>query len=517
MKCPACNSELIVNEQNETLTCPNCGIVIQYSNFDVNSKKQVYTDGTNSAPQNAVNVNAQTVAQNAQNSAVQKSQVDEIAELKERIAKLEERLTNPKLEKFKTKMAPVTDFFKKWGLKVILPAAIVFIAFVTLLSCFAGLRGVYVSVDEPNTFYSFTAGKYVSYAESEFGGEPSAEKGSWSIKGNKLTLKIKDEDLGKMSDDLDFKKLKGYDLIEIEGTKFKRVSLINYRDTLKKATVTFDSQGGSAISPMKFKIGGKISAKTFANLKPKKIGCEFVGWYNAPKGTEGVEGISQDDRIWENATYYAHWSGLDPLYEYSELEENFTGYTLKKYYGKETEIVIPNGVTEIASGAFSDCKDLKLVEIHDDIRYISDKAFTNCENVTIKASARVLYKIPMSNVKSLFISSGEISNMAFKDVTTLERVTIGDDVTSIGSRAFSGCTNLSEVTLSNSLTTIGNEAFENCIGLTSVLIPRSVTEIGDYAFYGCKNLLIYAVASSKPSGWSDTWNSDREVIWDFVG
>jgi len=41
-----------------------------------------------------------------------------------------------------------------------------------------------------------------------------------------------------------------------------------------------------------------------------------------------------------------------------------------------------------------------------------------------------------------------------------------------------------------------------------------VTSIGSSAFYNCSSLTIYCEVTSKPSGWSSSWNeSNRPVVW----
>ena len=50
--------------------------------------------------------------------------------------------------------------------------------------------------------------------------------------------------------------------------------------------------------------------------------------------------------------------------------------------------------------------------------------------------------------------------------------------------------------------------------LTSIVIPNSVTNIEGEIFYGCWRLTaIFTEVSSKPAGWSSSWNSNRTVYW----
>lgn len=83
----------------------------------------------------------------------------------------------------------------------------------------------------------------------------------------------------------------------------------------------------------------------------------------------------------------------------------------------------------------------------------------------------------------------EIKNAAFQDMTALQKVEIGKNVTSIGKNAFSGCVNLQIVTFKGKkVSSIGDSAFRKCISLESLTIPKGVKTIGKNAFNGCKKL-----------------------------
>lgn len=93
-------------------------------------------------------------------------------------------------------------------------------------------------------------------------------------------------------------------------------------------------------------------------------------------------------------------------------------------------------------------------------------------------------------ISELVIPEGitEIADYVCSYRSDIKKVVIPEGVTRIGEDAFTDCENLESVTLPEGLVSIGKEAFKNCGGLTSVTIPDSVTWIAAYAFSGCKNL-----------------------------
>ena len=85
----------------------------------------------------------------------------------------------------------------------------------------------------------------------------------------------------------------------------------------------------------------------------------------------------------------------------------------------------------------------------------------------------------------------EIPSGAFYCCTSLTSVTIPNSVTSIGEHAFYYCTSLKSVTIPNGVTSIGDGAFFSCSNSSlSIDIPESVTSIGEDAFYNVNNINI---------------------------
>ncbi len=161
-----------------------------------------------------------------------------------------------------------------------------------------------------------------------------------------------------------------------------------------------------------------------------------------------------------------------------------------------TNLIIPDGVTEIGRNAFSGFSTMTSVTIPSSVKTIGGFAFRECNgltNVEIPDSVTnigyyAFYKC--SGLKSVVIGDGvtTIGDGAFSYCSSLASVEIGDSVTLIDVNAFNSCTSLTSVNIPNSVTYIGNYAFNSCTFLTSVVIPDSVTYIGNYTFYGCSKI-----------------------------
>ena len=200
---------------------------------------------------------------------------------------------------------------------------------------------------------------------------------------------------------------------------------------------------------------------------------------------------------------------------------------LKKYKGKKTEVIIPEGITSIGNYAFFGCLDIVDVKIPSGVTHIGNCAFSCCASLpkmTIPGSVTHIGENAFSGCSKLEIFVDDLSriknwnakwNPDNRSVKTIEQenkkpqndidftivngclircrgcqkdIVIPDGVTSIGKNAFKKRQGLTSIIIPNSVTSIDDSAFSGCTGLTSVIIPDSVTSIGNSAFSGCSNL-----------------------------
>ena len=95
-----------------------------------------------------------------------------------------------------------------------------------------------------------------------------------------------------------------------------------------------------------------------------------------------------------------------------------------------------------------------------------------------------------SAIEKVEIGDGvtSIGSNAFRSFSLLSAITIPVGVTSIGSNAFRSCYSLSAITIPVGMTSIDGYAFNSCYSLSAITIPDGVTSIDSYAFYNCSSL-----------------------------
>ena len=208
---------------------------------------------------------------------------------------------------------------------------------------------------------------------------------------------------------------------------------------------------------------------------------------------------------------------------YDDMEERI----LVGYIGNETDLSVPEGITQIYKYAFRGRRGLTNVTIPDSVLSIGGYAFSNCIGIS-----------------SVTIGNG-VTNMedhVFAGCIGISSITIGNSVTSIERSVFSGCSGLTSIVISDgntsyhsnrncliattsntlilgcktsvipddgSVTSIGAMAFMGCGGLTSITIPDSVTRIGSSAFDNCSEL-----TSIYYTGTKDQWYAISKSVWD---
>ena len=91
----------------------------------------------------------------------------------------------------------------------------------------------------------------------------------------------------------------------------------------------------------------------------------------------------------------------------------------------------------------------------------------------------------------------------------------GMTVVNIGG-VFSGDSGVEKITIADTITSIGSKAFYGNIALYETHIPGNVLYMGEEVFDGCVVCVVYCEAKSRPYGWDLYWDYGAvAVVWDY--
>jgi len=142
-------------------------------------------------------------------------------------------------------------------------------------------------------------------------------------------------------------------------------------------------------------------------------------------------------------------------------------HILVLYKGNSDVPVLPNGLLQIAPGAFENSKIKKIV-LPSTVYIIGKKAFQNC--------------------------------------IQLSSVTLSKNLVFIDSCAFNGCASIKHISVLNKAEKISQNAFANCVQLQQISLPSSLKSIADNAFDACPYVKIFTKFNSIPWEWSEKNN-----------
>lgn len=157
---------------------------------------------------------------------------------------------------------------------------------------------------------------------------------------------------------------------------------------------------------------------------------------------------------------------------------------------------VPNGVTEIAPYAFSNCQLMPTITIPEGVTELKEGTFYNSqylEKVTLPSTLKTIGTEAFDyciRLKDVILPAGLtcIGDSAFSACRAFESIDIPDSVETIAPSAFYYCNSMKAISLPKSLKTIGDNAFAECSSLEEITIPNGVTSIEMWAFADCENL-----------------------------
>lgn len=129
-------------------------------------------------------------------------------------------------------------------------------------------------------------------------------------------------------------------------------------------------------------------------------------------------------------------------------------------------LYIPDGVTEIAAGAYCYASNVTNLFFPTSLKKIGDSAFCFCTGLTGMDFAEGLTNIDTA---------------AFSHCTSLRSLLLPTTLENIGGGAFYDCPELEKVMMCEGIRSIGTSAFLSCPKLKNTIVPKSVNDIGEYA------------------------------------
>lgn len=180
-----------------------------------------------------------------------------------------------------------------------------------------------------------------------------------------------------------------------------------------------------------------------------------------------------------------------------EIDED-SGVIILDYDGKKTAIgvispnpnlVIPEGVEEIAENAFYNYGEIVSITFPSTLKKMSYSSFMYCTNVerieipSIEQWVKVeVVEFAGQTPTYVFFKEGNF----YVNGELIVDCVIPEGVTEINASVFGYCESIKTITFSDTVETI--DGFDNCWNLESITLSANVKKINDYAFSGSNNL-----------------------------
>lgn len=176
-------------------------------------------------------------------------------------------------------------------------------------------------------------------------------------------------------------------------------------------------------------------------------------------------------------TSNSNTSSKDNTYPFTYILKNGEIHIVKGNENLSGALNIPNTidgypVTRILLYAFSGNTKITSLTIPKNVTYIEDSAFSNCKNLAVVNFSEGLKTI---------------DNYVFQGCK-IKHLNLPNSVINIYDQSFSYCQSLTTVILPDNLETIRFGLFEGCINLTTITLPKKLKSISDAAFLDCKKL-----------------------------
>lgn len=261
-----------------------------------------------------------------------------------------------------------------------------------------------------------------------------------------------------------------------------------------KYTITFDSNGGSEIEPLKNEYLSNIDLPISV-----KDGYVLVGWSggeNLYEDTYQIKGDATLTAVWSEANYfnlYFDVVGGEPLgflnvlsYEYvnflptpTKASHVFLGWT---YLGEKIETPF----------RYTFEKDITLIANWEEILEAIEYSTENEQVIINKYLGSGEELILPDTINEIPIT--KISAAAFKDNATLRTIKLGKYLIEVGDEAFANILNLENIEFKNATQVFGNQVFKDSNKLKNITLSSEAPYSLEY-YFGSNSIIPESLAS----------------------
>jgi hypothetical protein len=136
-------------------------------------------------------------------------------------------------------------------------------------------------------------------------------------------------------------------------------------------------------------------------------------------------------------------------------------------------LIVDKKVKRIYDYAFSNCKNLKAINLQYGLETIGARSFEDCFSLKKIIMPKTVLKI---------------NNFAFKSCLNLKSLKLNDDILIMGFGILLDCKSLESITIPKNLKRIESICFKNCSSLKELHIPKNIENINFNAFNGCSGI-----------------------------
>lgn len=138
------------------------------------------------------------------------------------------------------------------------------------------------------------------------------------------------------------------------------------------------------------------------------------------------------------------------------------------------EYIVPKSVTKIQDSAFRNCTSLEKITLPPHLEYLGSHTFSHCDKII-----SIIF-----NQESVLQSIGDC---CFSNCGQLEAIELPQTIKEIGQYAFYNCQSLKQIKIPDDCI-CNNSSFDSCLSLCEINIPKSWIEIPSKVFYNCSSL-----------------------------